>query len=118
MKTVLSLVGTAGVDIDGADGEAKTGLYWAAFGGNLGVVEFLVGKGAVVDKAMKDGWTPLVVAAFEGHLGVVEFLVGHGAVVDKAMTDGFTPSTSPRRRATSASWISWWARARSWTRPR
>ena len=63
MKTVLSLVGTAGVDIDGADGEAKTGLYWAAFGGHLGVVEFLVGKGAVVDKATTDGWwTPVRVA--------------------------------------------------------
>ncbi|KAH6886789.1 ankyrin repeat-containing domain protein [Thelonectria olida] len=53
-------------------------LYWAAFLGDLALVELLVDQGA--DITAREGYfeSAFGVAAFRGHLEVVEFLLGHG----------------------------------------
>jgi ankyrin repeat protein len=68
----------------------KQRKYAASENGHLGVVEVLLGKGAVVDKARTHGTTTLHVASRNGHLGVVEVLLAKGAEVDKARTNGTT----------------------------
>ena len=59
--------------------------------GSLGVVEFLLKKGAEIDQAAKDGTTPLYAAAQEGRLKVVQHLLGCGAEINKVDKYGITP---------------------------
>lgn len=70
-----------------------TVLYWAAYGGHLAVVKYLVGQGADINKTDADsgGWTPLHVAADVGHLAVVQYLVGQGADVSATSIVDWTP---------------------------
>ena len=91
-ETVKALAGMPGVDVNGADEEDKTPLWWAAaFNGHIEVVQFLVAQGAKVDAPNKDGCTPMYFTAFNSHIEVVQFLVAQGAKVDAPTKDGSTP---------------------------
>ncbi|KAG2495140.1 hypothetical protein HYH03_006749 [Edaphochlamys debaryana] len=57
---------------------AWTGLHGAAWSGDVGKVEALIGGGATVDAREKFGRTPLHVAASRGHADVVEVLLDRG----------------------------------------
>jgi len=63
--------------------------------------DFLVEKGADIDKAMIDGLTPLLIASFEGHLEVVRYLVENGVEIEKAQEEGASPLLSLLRKAMS-----------------
>ena len=52
--------------------------------GNVGMVEWLVAKGADPNLSMDTGWTALHAAAKNGHRGVLEVLLKHGG--DKSLT--------------------------------
>ena len=69
-------------------------LSYAALHGKVEVAQFLVEKGADMDKAKNSGATPLFIACQQGHLGVVRLLVEKGADVDEARDDGGTPLLS------------------------
>uniref|UniRef100_A0A667ZNA2 Uncharacterized protein n=1 Tax=Myripristis murdjan TaxID=586833 RepID=A0A667ZNA2_9TELE len=80
----------AGADVDGCDGEGRTALRAAAWGGHEEVLLTLLDHGAQVDKADCEGRTPLIAAAYMGHREAVEILLDHGAEVDLADGDGRT----------------------------
>ena len=54
----VELLIEAGANIDQADEDGKTPLYWAARNGQTQVVKLLIEAGANIDQADKDGETP------------------------------------------------------------
>ena len=71
-----------GVDINFKDSEyGGTPLHFAAYGGALNVVKFLLANEAEVDVGNNQGWTALFYASDEGHFNVVEFLIDSNANV-------------------------------------
>ncbi|KAK6496051.1 hypothetical protein TWF481_002076 [Arthrobotrys musiformis] len=57
-------------------------LYYAAFGGLLDAVEYLISQGAEINLQGRDGGNALVGASAGGHENVVEFLLNHHADVN------------------------------------
>ncbi|ACK52057.1 Ankyrin [Methylocella silvestris BL2] len=54
-------------------------------------LEYLLGKGADINKRDPQGYTPLTAAVRLGALSTTEFLLDHGADVEAADSDGWTP---------------------------
>jgi ankyrin repeat protein len=68
-----------------------TPLHYAAVGGQVKAVEFLLGQGADVDARGKSQDTPLYVAAENGHLEVARLLLDRGADVNAKDDSNRTP---------------------------
>jgi len=79
-----------GVDVNGKSPDGTTALHWAAYNGNLALVERLIAAGADVKAANEFGSTPLAEAATVGDVGIIAALVDAGAPVDAAGADGQT----------------------------
>jgi tankyrase len=73
------------------DGRHSTPLHFAAGYNRVGVVEFLLSKGADVHAKDKGGLVPLHNACSYGHYEVTELLVKHGASVNVSDLWKFTP---------------------------
>ena len=70
-------------------------LAFAAKHGDLGMVEFLVGKGLEVNHVTTTNLTPLVLAAMGGHLNVVQYLIEEKKVsYNQETLGGITAFTS------------------------
>ncbi|OGP60430.1 MAG: hypothetical protein A2V67_19020 [Deltaproteobacteria bacterium RBG_13_61_14] len=72
--------------------EGETPLHRAAWTGQKKIAEFLIAKGAKVNKS--DGMffsTPLIYAACQGHKEVAELLINKGAYVDNSDSEGWNP---------------------------
>ena len=52
-----------GVDVDGADGQGRTALYYASGYGQTAAATLLLDRGADVERAQREGVTPLYVRA-------------------------------------------------------
>jgi hypothetical protein len=78
---VKLLRGSSGAadDVDAADINGATALYWAAWKGDAAVIGELLGAGASAGRADHDGFTPLMVAAYYGHRTAVAQLLAAGA---------------------------------------
>lgn len=61
------------------DNNSVTALMYASAGGNAGVVEILLSKGADMNVQSSDGGTALMYATRNGCDSVVELLEKHGA---------------------------------------
>jgi serine/threonine-protein phosphatase 6 regulatory ankyrin repeat subunit B len=85
LEQVKTLVFMDRVDVNAARKYSKgasTALVNASQNGHLGIVKFLIGQGADIDKPVKEGITALMVASQNGHHLVVQFLIEHGAYVN------------------------------------
>ncbi|MBQ8480609.1 MAG: ankyrin repeat domain-containing protein [Akkermansia sp.] len=89
----LSLLITAGADVNKADKDGWTPLHWAAWNGNSECVKRLLATpGIDVNMANEYGWTPLDRAASNGHSKCVKLLLAApGINVNKADKYGKTP---------------------------
>lgn len=94
-----------GAEVNAMDKWGFTPLHITAENGQLKIVEFLLAKGAVVDKQFNDGLppqsgtsspdafgTPLHAAAKAGHNEIVELLIAKGANVNAKDTRCETPA--------------------------
>lgn len=82
-----------GADINKVDAKGRTPLYWAALQGSRSVAEYLISRGAQIEKGAdwKDDDTPLHVASGKGYTDVVALLLDKGANVNKENRVGQTP---------------------------
>lgn len=80
-----------GADVNAAETNGFTPLYWAAFDGNVALVDLLLASGASVDVKTNDGKTPLYVAPEKGFVDIVTALAHRGADVNVASKEGWTP---------------------------
>lgn len=79
-----------GVDVNVRAPDGTTALHWAAYNGNVALVERLVAAGADVAAANQFGSTPLAEAAVVGNAKIIEALLEGGAPVDAPGADGQT----------------------------
>ncbi|GAB5365704.1 hypothetical protein AAMO2058_001080800 [Amorphochlora amoebiformis] len=77
--------------INKADPHGRTPLYWAARLGNSKICEFLLARGADVNKPMQVGGTPLYIAAQYGHVDCVQTLIMNGANASISTNAGACP---------------------------
>jgi ankyrin repeat protein len=81
--------GQHGADEDGED-LSKTSLHSASYGGNIGIVEVLLERGADINGCDENGQSPLIMAASGGRVDVVRLLIERGAEVDSRNRWGWT----------------------------
>ena len=79
------------VSDDRVDSFGRKPIYWAAVGGHISVMEWLVAQGARIDAKRNDGGMLIHSAAFGGHISVMEWLVAHGASIDAKTNNGWMP---------------------------
>ena len=78
-----------GINVNYADDDGTTALYWAAYEGNLEIVQVLINAGASID--VQDnfcGWSALIFAVQNGHIEIVQELIRAGAALDLKSIDG------------------------------
>ena len=80
-----------GANINKADEDGETPLYWAAWNGHTKMAKMLIEAEVDVNKANKYGRTPLYWAARGGYTEIAKMLIEAKADVNKADTDGRTP---------------------------
>ncbi len=68
-------------------------LHTVAEEGTLDIAQFLIGKGANVNKVNHYGETPLHIATDEGKLAIAKLLIENGANVNLVDSNADTPST-------------------------
>ena len=86
VSQVLAHAPTAHIDLRNAAGESA--LMLAALKGDLELCQWLIKKGADVNKT---GWTPLHYAATNGHIDVINLLLDAYAYIDAESPNGTTP---------------------------
>eukprot|EP01117_Protostelium_nocturnum_P004858 TRINITY_DN175_c0_g1_i1.p1 TRINITY_DN175_c0_g1~~TRINITY_DN175_c0_g1_i1.p1 ORF type:complete len:236 (-),score=86.16 TRINITY_DN175_c0_g1_i1:71-778(-) len=64
--------------IDAKDGDERTAFHWAAAGGQLEVVKFLIKRGAKTDEEDDSGWSPLMSAVSSANSEVVKVILESG----------------------------------------
>jgi ankyrin repeat protein len=99
-KVIKALIENgANVEVHNDNGE--TPLYWAAcsfFGEDPELVQFLINKGADVNRQDNYSKTPLHVVAMWGGLGIAQVLLNNGANVNAQDKVGDTPLDEAIRR--------------------
>jgi ankyrin repeat protein len=106
-RSFAELLFDHGADLFARDAHGITPLHAACRDGHLGVVEFLISKGADLNDVVTEArWTPLLFAVFENEYGdsskrlqVVKSLITNGANVRTATTDGRTALHGASRRS-------------------
>ena len=79
------------VDVNAAEADGATALHWAAYHGDLEIVNALIAAGARVDRVNDLSITPLALASENGHAAIVERLLARGANPNIASESGVTP---------------------------
>lgn len=76
------------LQVDLTDGDGRTALRAAAWGGHEEVVNSLLRAGASPSLPDNEGRTPLIAAAYMGHADIVDKLLNSGADVNHSDSDG------------------------------
>ena len=89
-STARSLI-RQGADVNLAQPDGTTALYWAAEKNDPELVGLLIQAGADANAASRYGYTPLFMAALNGNGAIVEALLKAGGNSNAATSDGETP---------------------------
>jgi len=84
---VVKALTEARANLEKTNATRETAMMLAAIGGHHEVVEYLIARGAQVNRP---GWTALIYAATNGHRRVVELLLENHAYIDAAPPNGVT----------------------------
>jgi uncharacterized protein len=87
-NALRALAELRGTELEVADRLGSTALMYAALHGELPAVQFLVARGAEVNR---QGWTALHYAAANGHVDVVRYLIERHAYLDAESPNRTTP---------------------------
>jgi uncharacterized protein len=87
-NALRALAELRGTDVEATDRLESTALMYAALHGELPAVQFLVSRGAEVNRP---GWTALHYAAANGHVDVVRYLLERHAYLDAESPNRTTP---------------------------
>lgn len=79
-----------GFAVEAVDGQGCTALLRAAGGGHLGVVDFLLSRGADPQHAAASGATPLSAAVSMRQMDIVSALLDAGAQIEQRLPGGVT----------------------------
>ncbi|MFY9260137.1 MAG: ankyrin repeat domain-containing protein [Gallionella sp.] len=79
------------VDANSHDSRNYPALYFAAYRGELEIVQDLLAHGAKVNAKGQNDYTPLHGAAMGGHKAVVELLLEKGAEINAMSAHNWTP---------------------------
>lgn len=96
LTAVRALLGQ-GADVNAAEADGTTPLYWAAVRDAADVVAALIAAGADVSAASRYGVTPLSAACLNGSAPVVRMLLAAGASPEAALPGGETPLMTAAR---------------------
>lgn len=88
MARVQALVAQDPALVNAKGRRDKMPIHWAAQGGHLKIVAFLLSKGAAVDSRNDVDETPLIYAAEGGHVDLVKYLIQKGADVNAKAKSG------------------------------
>ena len=77
-------------DVNIAESDGSTALYWAAERNDVEIAQLLIGAGANVAARTRYGATPLTMASLNGNAALIETLLKAGADANTATTDGET----------------------------
>jgi ankyrin repeat protein len=80
-----------GADVNARGEDGTTAVMWAAYYGDLDLVEALIGAGADVTLANAFGTSPITEAAIQGDPEIIETLLGAGADPNFENPEGETP---------------------------
>ena len=75
-------------DVNSAEADGSTALYWAAERNDLDIARLLIGAGASPAATTRYGATPLTMASLNGNAPLVEMLLKAGADANTATPDG------------------------------
>ncbi|MBF0280724.1 MAG: ankyrin repeat domain-containing protein [SAR324 cluster bacterium] len=78
-------------EIDARDENGRTALTWAAFKGNLELLQKLTNLHADVESVDNAGMSPLMYASIEGNPEIVTWLLDHGSTINRSDLKGKTP---------------------------
>jgi ankyrin repeat protein len=92
--SIVQILCKAGADLDGIDDLGRTALIIAASNGDLAIAEYLILRGAKLEKRDHQfGLTALMFAACNGHSQVATALINAGADINcRSKPDGWTAS--------------------------
>ena len=93
-----------GADVNRADDDGRTPLFFACQHGHVDRARNLLDKGAAIDRAQKQGATPLWITCINGHIDLARLLLEKGAEVDRATNTarGRTPLDIAKEEGHSA----------------
>lgn len=80
-----------GADINKAENEGATPLFFASQEGYKDIAKLLLDHDANINTADNNKATPLYVACQNGHKDIVKLLLDHNAEINKAANNGITP---------------------------
>jgi len=90
-KAAINLI-NAGLDANTTEAKlSRTPLMAAANNGNIELINFLLSKGAIIDKQDNHGMSALLYAIRAGKFDATKLLIDKGASISIANASGFTP---------------------------
>jgi ankyrin repeat protein len=90
IQYLVPIIKEKGGAIDAVDTNGRTALMWAAYYGNMPVLDYLIVQGADIHKKDKDGQSALFKAALQGQVEVVQYLLKKGMDVMQKDRQGKT----------------------------
>jgi len=91
------------VDVNAAEGDGATALFWAVHLDDLPTTDLLLKAGAKVNVADDTGVTPLYLSCLNRHAAMVERLLAAGANANASLLNGETPLMMCARAGDAAS---------------